>query len=60
MLKYKIVVKNKGGSFMDSKKIKFEEYGIEFDKNEFDNMSKKDLEECDEILKKIERLVEKK
>lgn len=41
----------------DKDKIKFEEYGIEFDKNEFDNMSKEDLKECDEILKKIEALV---
>ena len=45
---------------MDDKKIKFEKYGIEFDENEFDNMSKKDLEECNEILKKIEKLVDKK
>lgn len=42
----------------DKNKIKFEEYDIEFDKNEFENMSKKDLKECDEILKKIEALVD--
>ena len=42
---------------MDKNKIEFEEYGIEFDVNEFDEMSKEDLQECDEILKKIEDLI---
>lgn len=45
---------------MSKDKIKFEEYGIEFDENEFSNMSTDDLKECDEILKQIEKLVEKK
>ncbi len=45
---------------MEDGKIRFEKYGIEFDENEFENMSKEDLKECDEILKKIEQLVEKK
>lgn len=44
---------------MDEKKIKFEQYGIEFDEKEFENMSKKDLKECDEILNKIEQLASK-
>ncbi len=44
----------------EKKKIKFEQYGIEFDKDEFENMSKEDLMECDEILKEIEQLVDKK
>lgn len=42
---------------MDKNKIQFEEYDIEFDKDEFKGMNKKDLEECDEILKKIEDLI---
>lgn len=39
-------------------KIVFEEYGIEFDEDEFKDMDKKDLQECDEILKKIEGLLQ--
>ncbi len=41
----------------DKDKINFKEYGIEFDKDDFEGMTKKDLEECDEILKKIEKLI---
>lgn len=41
-------------------KIKFEQYGIEFDKEEFENMSKEELTGCNEILKEIEQLVDKK
>lgn len=43
---------------MDEKKIKFEQYGIEFDENEFDNMDEKELRECKKILDEIEKMVE--
>ena len=39
-------------------KINFEDYDIEFSEDEFDNMSKEDLEECDELLKKIESILQ--
>ena len=41
----------------DKRKVKFEEFDIEFDKDDFKGMDKKDLQECDEILKKIEELI---
>ena len=45
---------------MEKNKVKFEEYGIEFEDSEFENMTKKELQECDELLKKIEEIVDKK
>ncbi len=45
---------------LDKDKISFEEYNIEFDKDEFKNMTQKELDECDEVLKEIEEIVNKK
>jgi len=39
-------------------KIKFEEYDIEFDKKEFENMSDEELEKCGEIIRDIKKLLE--
>ena len=39
-------------------KIKFEEYGIEFDESEFENLSEEELDECEEIVEEIKKLLE--
>ena len=41
----------------EKNKIIFEEYGIEFDEDEFENMSEEELKRCEELLHKIENLL---
>lgn len=60
MVKYKKIVGAKEEIILNKDTINFKEYDIEFGKDEFKNMTKKELEECDEILKKIEEIVNKK
>lgn len=42
----------------DEDKINFEEYGIEFSKKEFANLSKEELKECKKIVEKIKKVLE--
>ncbi len=37
----------------DSDKISFEEYKLEFDENDFENLSNEELEECKKIIEDI-------
>ena len=36
-------------------KVNFEEYDIDFDEKEFDNLSNEELEECKEIIEDIKK-----
>lgn len=40
-------------------KIKFKEYDIEFDEEDFENLSNEELKECKEIIEDIKKLLEK-
>lgn len=44
----------------ESKKIKFQKYGIEFDEEDFNEMNKEELEECQKILNEIKEIVKNK
>lgn len=39
-------------------KIKFKEYDIEFDEEDFENLSNEELKECKEIIEDIKKLLE--
>lgn len=39
----------------DENKVVFEEYDIEFNKEDFDNLSSEELKQCKEIIKEIEK-----
>lgn len=38
-------------------KIKFKEYDIEFDEEDFENLSNEELKECKEIIEDIKKLL---
>lgn len=54
-IKWEILTKVKGGTFMDDK-VRFEKYGIEFTDEDFENVDKETLLRC---KKKLEAALEK-
>ena len=57
---YTVKITDEGGFYMEEKdKVRFEEYGIEFNEKEFDNISNEELEECKKTIDKIKKILEK-
>lgn len=40
---------------IEKDKVKFEEFGIEFDEKEFDNLSNDELKKCKKIVEEIKQ-----